>query len=263
MKNRRLYFKVLAPLASVLVIGAAQAQDVDTRPIGEAMQVVSQTNQAAAQSQETVNRLSTSANSLFEEFKMENDNLEALMVLNAGWRRQIAIQEQELETIAESIAEVRNVTQELPLLMQKMIASVEQFVELDMPFHMDQRRSRINFVKRIVDDPSVSNAERFRQILVLYQTENSYGRTHETYPTTLTLNGVEKDVDILRVGRVALVYQTKDRNESGAWDPVARQWVPLPAGDYRAAINQGIRISSGIIAPNIIELPITAPESAQ
>lgn len=263
MKNRRLYSKVLAPLALLLAAGSVQAQDVDTRPIGEAMQVVEQVNRAAIESQETINRLSTSATSLFEEFQVENDNLEALMVLNAGWRRQIAVQERELDTIAESIAEVRNVTQELPMLMQKMVASMEQFVELDMPFHLEQRRQRIEFVKRAIDNPSVSNAERFRQILVLYQTENNYGRTHETYPTTLMIDGVERDVDILRVGRVALVYQTKDRSMSGAWDPDARQWVRLSDGDYRAAINQGIRVSSGIIAPEIIELPITAPELAQ
>jgi len=263
MKNRRLYLKVLSPLASLLVAGSIQAQDVDTRPIGEAMQVVDQINRAAIESQQTITRLSTAATSVFEEFQVENDNLEALMVLNAGWRRQIAIQEAELDTIAESIAEVRNVTQELPMLMQKMIASMEQFVELDMPFHLEQRRERIEFVKRAVDNPSVSNAERFRQILVLYQTENNYGRTHETYPTTLTIDGVERDVDILRVGRVALVYQTKDRSMSGAWDPDARQWIGLSDGDFRSAINQGIRVSSGIIAPEIIELPITAPELAQ
>ncbi len=263
MKNRRSYLKVLVPLASLLVAGSTQAQDVDTTPIGEAMRVVDQTTRAAVESQETITRLSTSANSLFEEFQLENDNLEALMVLNAGWRRQIAVQERELDTINESIAEVRNVTQELPMLMQKMISSMEQFVELDMPFHLEQRRQRIEFVRRAIDDPSVSNAERFRQILVLYQTENNYGRTHETYPTTLTIDGVERDVDILRVGRVALVYQTKDRSMSGAWDPEARQWVRLSDGDYRSAINQGIRVSSGIIAPEIIELPITAPELAQ
>lgn len=263
MKNRRSYLKVLVPLASLLVAGSTQAQDVDTTPIGEAMQVVDQTTRAAVASQERITRLSTSANSLFEEFQLENDNLEALMVLNAGWRRQIAIQERDLDTINESIAEVRNVTQELPMLMEKMISSMEQFVELDMPFHLEQRRARIAFARRAIDDPGISNAERFRQILVLYQTETAYGRTRETYPTTLTIDGVERDVDILRVGRVALVYQTKDRSISGAWDPDARQWVRLSDGDYRAQINQGIRIASGIVAPDIIELPITAPELAQ
>lgn len=263
MKNRRLSFKVLAPLASMLVAGSTQAAEVDTSTLGEAMEVVGQTNEAAVESQQRINRLSDSSTSLMDEFNVESGNLEALLVLNAGWRRQISVQEQELETIAESISEVRNVTQEMPLLMQKMLTSIEQFIELDMPFKLQERRQRVEFVKSLLDDPSVSTAERFRQILSLYQTETAYGRTHETYPTTLTIDGVQRDVDMMRVGRIALAYQTKDRQMTGAWDPDARQWIQLPEGDYRTAIDTAIRVSSGLIAPEIIELPITAPELAQ
>ena len=263
MKNRRLYSKVLVPLASLLVIGTAKAQDVDTSDLDRAQGVVAETIEAAAASQQNINRLSSSASSLFEEFKLESDNLEALLVLNANWRRQIAIQEQEVETIAESVAEVRNVTQELPLLMNRMIAGVEQFIELDMPFHLDDRRARIQFVRDAIDNPNVSTAERFRQILVLFQTENAYGRTRETYSTTLTLDGVERDVDMLRVGRVSLVFQTKDRELTGAWDPQARQWVTLDPAEYRTAIRSAINVASGMVAPAIIDLPIVAPELAQ
>lgn len=263
MKNRRLYSKVLVPLASLLVIGAAKAQDVDTTSIDRALNVVGETTSAAAQSQETINRLSNSASSLFEEFKIENDNLEALLVLNANWRRQVAIQERELATIAVSIAEVRNVTQELPLLMNRMISSIEQFIELDMPFHLDQRRARIEFAKNAIDNPNVSTAERFRQILVLYQTETAYGRTREAYPTTISVSGSNLDVDMLRVGRVALTFQTKDRSMTGAWDPQARQWVTLDVGNYSTAVRTGINVADGLIAPEIIDLPIVAPELAQ
>lgn len=260
MKNRRLYSKVLLPLASLLVIGTAQAQDVDTSVIDRAQSVIGETNEAAAASQEEITRLSNSSSSLFEEFKVESDNLEALMVLNANWRRQIAAQENDLETIAESIAEVRNVTQELPLLMNRMLSSMDQFVDLDMPFHLEERRARIQFARDAIDNPNVSTAERFRQILVLYQTENAYGRTRETYPATIDIDGVETDVDMLRVGRVALVYQTKDRSQSGAWDPEAGQWVPLDPAEYRTAIRDAISVASGLIAPEIIEVPIVAPE---
>ncbi|ALO46152.1 DUF3450 domain-containing protein [Pseudohongiella spirulinae] len=263
MKNRRLYSKVLLPLASLLVIGAAQAQDVDTSDIERAQSVVGETNREAAESQNRINRLSNSSSSLFEEFKVESDNLEALLVLNANWRRQIAIQEQELETIAESIGEVRNVTQELPLLMNRMIASIEQFIELDFPFHLDQRRARIQFVRDAIDNPNVSTAERFRQILVLYQTENSYGRTHETYSTSLELDGVQRDVDMMRVGRISLTFQTKDRSMTGAWNPETRQWQTLDPAEYRNAVRDAINVSSGMIAPEIFELPIVAPELAQ
>lgn len=263
MNNRRLYYKVLAPFASLIVAGATQAAEVDTSIIDQALNIIDQQNQAAVSSQETITRLSNSTSTLFEEFKVENDNLESMLVLNAGLRKQISIQEQQIATIQQSITDVAIVTQEMPFLMNKMLTSVEQFIELDMPFQLDMRRQRLQFARDAIDSPDVSTAEKFRQILVIYQNENNYGRTHQTYPATLTLEGVERDVDMLRVGRIALVYQTKDRTLTGAWDQASRSWVTLDAAQYRTPIQRAISVSSGLVSPAIMDLPIVAPESAQ
>ncbi len=263
MNNRRFYYKVLAPFASLMVAGATQAAEVDTSIIDQALNLIEQQNEAAVASQENVTRLSNSASTLFEEFKLENDNLEAMLVLNAGLRKQISVQEENIATLQQSITDVAVVTQEMPLLMTKMLASIEQFVELDLPFQQEERRARLQFARDAIDSPDVSVAEKFRQILVLYQTENNYGRTHETYPTTLNVEGVDRDVDILRVGRIALLYQTKDRTLTGAWDKAAGAWVTLDPVEYRTAVQRAISVSSGLVSPSILEIPIVAPESAQ
>ncbi len=263
MNNRRFYYKVLAPFASLMVAGATQAAEIDTSIIDQALNIIEQQNEAAIASQETVTRLSNSASTLFEEFKLENDNLEAMLVLNAGLRKQISVQEENIATLQQSITDVAVVTQEMPLLMTKMLASIEQFVELDLPFQQEERRARLQFARDAIDSPDVSVAEKFRQILVLYQTENNYGRTHETYATTLNLEGVDRDVDILRVGRIALLYQTKDRTMTGAWDKAAGAWVTLDPVEYRTAVQRAISVSSGLVSPAIMDLPIVAPESAQ
>ncbi len=263
MNNRRFYYKVLAPFASLMVAGATQAAEVDTSIIDQALNLIEQQNEAAVASQENVTRLSNSASTLFEEFKLENDNLEAMLVLNAGLRKQISVQEENIATLQQSITDVAVVTQEMPLLMTKMLASIEQFVELDLPFQQEERRARLQFARDAIDSPDVSVAEKFRQILVLYQTENNYGRTHETYATTLNLEGVDRDVDILRVGRIALLYQTKDRTMTGAWDKAAGAWVTLDPVEYRTAVQRAISVSSGLVSPAILEIPIVAPESAQ
>lgn len=263
MNNRRLYYKALVPFASMLVASMAQAAEVDTSIIDQALNIMEQQNKAAVTSQETITRLSNSTNDLFGTFKVENDNLEAMLVLNAGLRKQISIQEQNIATLQQSIQDVAIVTQEMPLLMSKMLTSVEQFVALDLPFLQEEREARLQFARDAVDNPDVSIAERFRQILVLYQVENNYGRTHETYPATLLLDGVERDVDILRVGRIALVYQTKDRTLTGAWDKASQQWVSLDTATYRTAVQRAISVSSGLVSLEIIDLPIAAPESVQ
>lgn len=267
MNYRRLSSKILAPVVSLAFVMASSTQAAeimaDTSIIDQALDVLEQKNEELAEIQGRINRLANAASSTFEQFKQENDNLEALLVLNAEYRQLISIQERNIATLDESIANVEVVTREIPLLMEKMLTSVEQFVELDLPFQMETRRNRVTFARNAIDNPDVSIAEKFRQVLVLYQNETLYGRTHETYPDTITLNGEQRDVNILRVGRVALLFQSTDRQITGRWNNETRAWEELPAGDYRTAVQSAIRVSSGLDAPRIIELPIAAPELAQ
>lgn len=255
--------------------GSVQAQDapaqnvpapeilVDSSMIDRAMSAIGEKYRESAEVQQELTRLADSASSTFEEFKRANDNLESLLVLNAGFRKSISIQEENIATLDESIASVEEVTRNIPLLMEKMLAALEEFIELDYPFQLEERRGRIQFARDAIDNPDVSIAEKFRQVLVMYQTETAYGRTIETYPDTIDLDGVERDVNILRIGRVALIYQTTDRQETRAWDNRARAWVELSPGEYRTAIQDAIRVAAQLDAPRIIELPVMAPEVAQ
>lgn len=267
MINRRIKQLGMAFSATLMsgFLGTAQAQDilVDSSILDEAMDALSEKYAASMESQETLSRLQNEASNVFEEFKQVNDNLESLLVVNAGFRKQIANQEDQIERLDASIASVEEVTREIPRLMEKMLAAMEQFIELDYPFHIDERRNRIEFARNAIDNPDVSIAEKFRQVLVMYQTENSYGRTFETYPDTITIAGADRDVNVVRFGRVALMYQTTDRQVTGAWDNRARQWVELPAAEYRTAVQSAIRVANSLDAPKILDLPILAPEAAR
>lgn len=267
MNNRRINYMGMTALALLMscIMGASQAADilVDSSPLDRAMDVIEGKTIALAATQEEINRLANDTSATYEAFKRANDALEALLVLNAGFRMQISIQEENIVTLDKSIADVEVVTREIPLLMEKMLSSITQFIELDYPFKVEERANRIQFARDAIDNPDVSIAEKFRQVLVMYQTETSYGRTHETYPATITLGGIERDVNIARVGRIALLYQTMDRRETGTWDNNARMWVELEPGDYRTAVQSAIRVISNLDSARIIDLPIMAPESVQ
>ena len=77
---------------------------VDSSVIDRAMDVVAVKYSNSAQIQEEITRLANEASSNFEEFKRANDNLESLLVLNAGFRKSISIQEEQIRTLDESIA---------------------------------------------------------------------------------------------------------------------------------------------------------------
>ena len=267
MKNRRIT-KMSMSVWVLLIssfLGTAQAAEiiVDSSVLDQAMDSLGESYTDLASVQEEINRLANEVSSTFEEFKRANDNLESLLVLNAGYRQQIAQQEQQIATLNESIESVEEVTREIPLLMEKMLSALEQFVEMDYPFHLEERRNRLQFARDAINNPDVSIAEKFRQVLVAYQQETQYGRTNEAYATTINVGGNDRDVNMVRVGRIALLAQTTDRTQTMAWNNETREWQELSATEYRAAVQEANRVVSQLDAPRIIELPIQAPEAAQ
>ncbi|HBO16176.1 MAG TPA: hypothetical protein DD440_07555, partial [Porticoccaceae bacterium] len=109
-----------------------------------------------------------------------------------------------------------------------------------------------------------SAAEKFRQILELFDIESEYSQSLETYRAALDINsnGSPVEVDVLRIGRVVLAYQTKDKAQTGAWNKEAGAWQTL-GSEYRRPVDKAIRIAQKLSPQDVIEMPITAPENAQ
>ena len=126
-----------------------------------------------------------------------------------------------------------------------------------------ERQERIDFLRANVDRSDLSVAEKFRQVLEAYKIENEFGRKISAYKGSLSLDGVERDVDFFQVGRVALLYQTTDSEISGAWDKDAGSFIQLDKSEYRSAIRAGLRIARKEATINILKLPISAPEAAE
>jgi hypothetical protein len=107
----------------------------------------------------------------------------------------------------------------------------------------------------------VTDAERYRRIVEAYQIENEFGRTIEAYQGELTLDGATRQVDFLRIGRVAFLYQTLDGSETGVWDQKNRAW--LDAANSASAVRLGLRMARKQTAPDLLKLPLPTAEAAQ
>lgn len=265
MSYHRFKQKVFIPLVIPAVLGAGSlaAQDaVDTSILDEAKDIAARAFEEARESQARVTQLSDEADELLEEYRSTAKIVDSLEIYNAGMRRTIAQQEARIAEYDQSIADAAELQRQIPPLMERMLVALEQFVELDMPFQVEQRRERLADIRESFDEPDVNVAEKFRLVLAAYQQESNYGRDMAAYTDALEIEGVERDVDVLRVGRIALLYQTPDQTASGMWDKEARQWVAL-GDEYRRPVREAIRMAREETSIDIIELPIPAPESAQ
>ena len=96
-------------------------------------------------------------------------------------QRQIDNQMKRIDEIDESIDQVTVIQRQMTPLVIRMIDGLEKFVELDVPFHMDERQQRIAFLRSNLDRSDVTVAEKFRQVLEAYKIESEYGRKIDAY----------------------------------------------------------------------------------
>jgi hypothetical protein len=246
---------LLAAFTVLTVIGAsseALAQGVD-----KAIDTRTKANGESVASQKRVDQLSDQTDVLLAEYRNTIKQIESLRVYNRQMDSLIASQITELESLQNQLDNVELVGRGVTPLMLNMITGLDKFVALDVPFLNAERTERVANLRTLMDRADVTNSEKYRRIMEAYQIENEYGRTIEAYRGNLSQNGVDRQVDFLRVGRIALVYQTLDGIEAGAWDQSAGDWVLLDSS-YKPAIKEGLRVARKQAAPEMLRLPLPA-----
>ena len=254
MKAKPSSAAVLIGALGLLATGVASAQSLQQVMGAEARRI-----QQAQASQERIDDVVQTTRGITEEYKAVNKEIDGLVVYNTLLDRQIANQNTELDQLRKSIDDVSIIERQILPLMTRMIDGLEQFVELDVPFLQDSRRERVAELKTLLERSDVTAAEKFRKVMEAWQIENDFGRTIEAYTDELEIDGSNREVEMLRIGRVALLYQTPDGEESGAWDQNARAWVAL-GSEFRNQVRAGLRMAKKQTAPDLLLLPIAAPE---
>jgi hypothetical protein len=256
----RLKNVLIAALAAACTLTGAVAA-VQASSLESVLKVGEEKTKAARQSQQKIDRLADETRDLLSDYKTVTKQIDGLKVYNDRLQRQIDNQLIRIGEIDESIDQVTIISRQMMPLAIRMVDGLEIFVELDVPFHLEERMQRIEFLRANIDRSDVSIAEKFRQVLEAYKIENEYGRKIDAYKGSIEIDGAERDVNFLRVGRISFLYQTTDTEVSGAWDQASRSWVPLSRGEYRNAIMKGLRIARKEASIDLMNLPVAAPEA--
>lgn len=244
--------RLLMTVSTLSFLSAAQANNTQ---LAEVVSASEQINQSAGISQKRVNQLTEQRQIKLEAFKAVNKEFDGLQTYNQQMQTQINHQLTELDQLAVSMEQVSIIERQISPLMARMITTLEQFISLDVPFLAEERSTRLAGLKSMMERADIAVSEKFRRVLEAYQVEVEYGRSIEAYSGLIDVEGSERDVDFLRIGRVSLVYKTRDGNHMGVWQQANNQWEPLPA-EYRTGINKALRIARKQLAPDLIIVPI-------
>lgn len=226
------------------------------------LQEAKEINKFAQASQQRIDEMASETQRLLRQYQGVLREIESLKAYNAQQRSVIEDQEQQISELQQSIDEVVAVRREITPLMLRMIDALEQFIELDMPFLLEDRRERVENLRNYMDASDISPSEKFRLVLEAYQREAEFGRTIETYRDSVEVDGKERQVDILRIGRVVLAYQTLDGEKQGFWNKRTQQWEPL-GPEFAGEIDRAMSFANDQAAPNMYLLPLPGPKEAK
>jgi seryl-tRNA synthetase len=171
---------------------------------------------------------------------------------------QIRSQEQQIAELEQEIAGLDATAVDVQPLLQRMFDELVQFVADDVPFFKDERDQRINVLRELMARVDASASEKYRRLLEAYQIEMEYGRTMSSYKQTLA-DG--REAEMVRLGRVTLMYRTVEGGETGYWDNQRKEWVADP--DAAAQIEEALSIAKEEKAPDLIIVPVPAPQGGR
>lgn len=167
-----------------------------------------------------------------------------------------------VNTVKENIAnlefqktEILTLREQLEPYLAEVIERVDEFIDRDLTFNIDERKKRVNDLMDVINNYEVSMSEKLRQVLEGLQIEADYGRGLETEETQINIDGEDVQVTTFRLTRIGLFYRTLDGTESGRWNEEAQKWEKVPE-ELNRSIRYAVAIADGERTVELVDLPL-------
>ena len=214
---------------------------------------------AAAKSQEKINTLFEQSQELLVEYRQTVDETENLKIYNDYIASLVADQQRGIDSLQRQIDSIEQTKQGIVPLMFRMIDSLEQFIKLDRPIHLDERLQRVERLRDLMANSNVTVSEQFRQVLDAYLIETEYGTRIASYQGTLESAGTTVTVDFFNMGRTSMLALSLDQKHAWVWNNDTRAWEEL-GDEYLGSVNDAVKMAKQLIPADLIKLPIKAAE---
>ena len=217
--------------------GAVFASEIE-----EGKKIFERVNEQAKVTQKKVDELADKTDAITGEYLQVLSKISSIDKYNNQLQVLIESQLGEINSLEEQLGGLEGTHRDIYPLMQNMISSLETFVELDVPFLPEERENRISSLQAMLKRADTNVSEKYRRVLEAYMIEVDYGRTIEAYEQTLEVGGATLNVDMLRIGRIALLYKSRDDSRLGFWNSQQGSWQDLES-DFLRYIRKGLKIA--------------------
>lgn len=242
-----------AALLALPLLGTGQER------VENAVQLQGQSLESSAETQARIDALDDQTREMLNEYRTTMSQVQDLDAYNRQLEQLVATQRVELADFERQFKDIEITKRRILPLISRMIEVLGEFVGVDSPFLQSERSLRIAELGKLMQRPEVPTSEKYRRVSEAYQIELEYGHTIEAYEGELQMEGETRTVAFLRFGRLGLYYMTLDGQQIGYRDMAADRWVALDDA-YRQPLDRAIRIARKQLPPDLIRLPVPAPE---
>ncbi|MBF8269391.1 MAG: hypothetical protein HW386_1100 [Gammaproteobacteria bacterium] len=253
-------FQCLATLVLAL-IAIGMLPDVEAQALRTVTAEQKAADEAAQASQNQINQLLDKKQDLANKYAQIMAETDSLVKYNEHLSGQVKAQQAEMSSIEKQLLEIETTNREVQPLMQRMVDTLAEFIALDLPFLLEERTKRVADIKDLMLRSDVSISEKYRRIMEAYQIELEFGRTFDSYQGKVGEGDGAKTVEFVRLGRVSLMYQTLDGQETGYWDAAKKSWVQ--DNNYADAVKDALRVAKKEGAPDLVTVPVPAPQDVK
>lgn len=246
------FIKTSLAIVILSVTTGAHASNLDN-----ARSIENKTNTTSAVSQDHIDKSADSVLSMKANIEQLQEEVKNLTIYHDHLARLVQNQAQEVASIDQQIADIKQTRQGVVPLMYQMIDGLKTIVENDKPIKHQARLARVNKLETMMSQADISDAEKFRRILEAYQIEMDYGTKLAAYQAKITLaDNKTIEVNVLHLGRIALVARSLNGRHYWSWNTAAKQWQVIDASEG-ANIDKAFAIADNQVAPSLITLPVS------
>lgn len=159
------------------------------------------------------------------------------------------------QTLLKQQQESLRIQKELFPFLKDLYARLSTLVSTDPPFLKEERAVRLKTLEKVIHDPEVSIAEKYRKVMEALFVEAEYGATIEVYQDKVMIGTEEVLGNIFRLGRVSLFFLSLDKQSSAYFNVAQKSWLPL-SDDHLLAIRSAVEIGSKRKPVELLALPL-------
>lgn len=222
--------------------------------IDKSIGILEDTNSKLKSYQKSIDKNESIKEELLNEYKYTTSAIKSTTIYNNQLSKIINSQEEEIKSLNQQIIDIEQTQKNIFPLMIDMIKSLKILVQEDTPFLLEERTNRVKRLESILDKADIQTHEKYRLILEAFKVEYDYAKTIESYQEKLN----DKTYNFLRLGRVALYYQSLDLKEYGYYNKQTKSWEKIKDTKSKSNIRKAIKIAKKQQNVDFLNLPFLA-----